>query len=328
MVTQIIIINYKTWQDTIACLGSLLLLTSRKIRISIVEMCNLNDSRRHLKNWIEDHPEVATEIIEINQNLGFAGANNAAMQKVLSGNKPDFIWLLNNDTVVDNAALDDLVKTWHLLENDQKAPAFIGSKIIDFDRRETIQSVGGSFNPLTGISKLTGMGSKIERFPANGILPTDYVMGASMFFHSNLIRSIGLMDSAYFLYYEDVDWCYKAKAHGYRNFTCLSSRVFHKQGATTGNKYDKTAFDPATIKYLHSSYLRFFSKHFPMYLPVALVMILKQIMGRIFRRHFSEAGILTGVLFTSPKIFFSSFRMNNSGWLPFKNKSNFNLKEV
>lgn len=303
-VTQIVIVNFKTWRETLACLESVLLLKGVNFGVTIVEMCNIDHSRFHLKNWIENHQQIDTDFIEIEKNLGFAGANNAALRKLEKDKTHDFVWLLNNDTMVDKAALDELVTAWQQLENSGRKPAFIGSKIIDSADRVTIQSVGGRVKPWLGTTNLTGIGKNIKKFPSKGIIPTDYVMGASMFFHRSLLQEISLMDTSYFLYFEDVDWCYRAAAKGYRNYTCLSSQIFHKQGATTGNKYNRTVSDTVTLKYLHTSYLRFFSKHYPLFVPVALLMLIKQMAGRFARKHFKEAKAIAGVLFDYPKNLF------------------------
>jgi GT2 family glycosyltransferase len=298
--TYIIIINFKTWRDTIECLNSLLKLKNRNFVIRIVEMGNHNNSRQEIVNWMKKHQKLDTEIIELDDNLGFAGANNKAIAQTFRAGENNFYWLLNNDSVVDSNSLDQLIASWHKIrETETYEPAFIGSKVIDYNRRDFAQTVGGTFNQRTGITSLTGFNQQATSFPETGVLQTDFVMGASMFFHSSLVDQIGLMDERFFLYYEDVDWCYRAKSAGFQNFTCLSSVVFHKQGATIGNRYDKTSFNPDTFKYLHSSYIRFVRKHFPGRLPIALFMLLKQALGKMIRGRIREAVIILKVLVIS-----------------------------
>ncbi|MCF8365315.1 MAG: glycosyltransferase family 2 protein [Bacteroidales bacterium] len=295
--TYIIIINFKTWRDTIECLSSLLELKNRNFVIRIVEMGNHNNSRQKIANWMKKHQKLDVEIIDLDNNLGFAGTNNKALEQTLKANENAFFWMLNNDTVVDPNSLDQLIESWHSIrEAETYKPAFIGSKVIDYSRRDFVQTVGGTFNQRTGITSLTGFNQKATSFPETGVLQTDFVLGASMFFHCSLVDQIGLMDERFFLYYEDVDWCYRAKSAGFQNYTCLSSIVFHKQGATIGNRYDKTSFNPDTFKYLHSSYIKFVIKHFPGRLPVALFMLLKQALGKMIRGRIREAAIILKVL--------------------------------
>lgn len=299
MLTEIIIINYQTWKETISCLESLRALTNQDFKLTIVEMCNLNNSREKLRNWADAHLYMNMTILEVDKNLGFAGANNFALKQLVGHAGNDFFWLLNNDTVVEKDALSELVNTWEITNSGKKKPAFISSKIIDFTDRSKIQSLGGKINPWTGSTKLNAFGQPVTNYPDTGYLEVDYVMGASMFFHKNIINSVGLMDPSYFLYFEDIDWCHKARLAGLFNYTCLSSIVYHQQGATIGNKYEKTAANQAAMSYLYESYFLFFRKHYPAFLPIASAMLLKKFAGGVLKGHLSEAGIIGTALIKS-----------------------------
>lgn len=294
--TQIIIINYRNWQDTLECLESLLSLEYKDFGVLMVEMCDLNSSRLKINQWMNKHPSFRVKMLEVDDNLGFAGANNFALRFCLEKQPSVFYWLLNNDTVAGKDSLDHLVASWFELRNSNRNPAFVGSQVLEYHRREILQSVGGAVSKWSGIVKLTGLGKNSGSYQENGVMATDFVLGASMFFHHDLLEIIGLMDVGYFLYFEDVDWCITAQSAGFQNFTCLNSRIYHKQGASTGNKYDKTYFNPATFEYLHSGYLRFFKKHFPRYVPIACFMLLKQMTGKIVRGRFPEARIIAKVM--------------------------------
>lgn len=299
MLTQIIIINYQTWEETISCLESLLSLTNRDYKLTVVEMCNLNNSREKLRSWADAHTHMNISFLEIEENLGFAGANNFAMKKLAGHADTDFFWLLNNDTVVEKDSLSELVSTWKIINSGKKKPAFISSKIIDFTDRSKIQSLGGQINPWAGSTKLNALGQPVTNYPATGYLEVDYVMGASMFFHKSIIDTIGFMDPSFFLYFEDIDWCQKARLESFSNYTCLSSIVYHKQGATIGNKYEKVAANQATMRYLYESYFLFFRKHYPAFLPIASAMLLKKFAGGVLKGRLSEAGIIGKVLIKS-----------------------------
>jgi|GEM_PF-993004 len=294
--TQIIIINYKNWHDTLECFESLLNLENKSFSILLVEMCNLDLSRLKINQWLNTHPDLKVKMIEVDVNLGFAGANNLALRYSRENDQSEFYWLLNNDTVADKYSLDHLIASWFELKNTNRNPAFIGSWVADYDHRGILQSIGGSVSKWSGMVKLTGLGLDSSEYHEKGVITTDFVIGASMFFHRKLIETIGFMDTGYFLYFEDVDWCITARSAGFHNFTNLSSRIFHKQGASTGNKYDKTNFNPATFEHLHSGYLRFFKKHFPRFVPIACFMLLKQMAGKIVRRRFPEARIIRKVM--------------------------------
>ncbi|MBN2664751.1 MAG: glycosyltransferase family 2 protein, partial [Bacteroidales bacterium] len=257
---HIILLNYANPSDTIECLESLKGIDYSNIEIIIVEICNLNNSLNELNKFLSSY-SLSTTLLELNVNNGFAYANNHAIKYILTQKDKYFIWILNNDTIVKKESLQYLKKFYNNNINTKKI-GFLGSKILEYSNPNIIQTVGGTFNPKTGFSKLIGKG-EIDNRQYNEPFITDYVIGASMFFHVDLISQIGLMPEDYFLYYEDIDWCMTAKKQDFLNFTVPQSVVIHKQGASTGNKYNKKKTTSPTRKYMYSSYIKFYKKFYP-----------------------------------------------------------------
>lgn len=300
MTTCIILLNYKTWRETIGCLESLTALENRDFYVAIGEICDLDNSREHLHQWLENHPDFPARLLRIDHNPGFAGANNFVIEKCLETGHPDFFWLLNNDTVVDKNALGELVNAWQQLSNGANNPGFLGSLIMRFDQPDLIEHAGDSVTPKSELQKLFSFGKRLIPSPETNLHKVDYVIGASMFFHREIINCIGLMNEDYFLYYEDIDWCYAAIKHGFANYTCAQSVVYHKQGSTTGNKYLQKSYNPSTSHYIYSSYLRFFRKFYPKFSFAARLMLFRQLAGKIGRGRFREAKTIAGVLISKP----------------------------
>lgn len=296
MTTCIILLNYKTWRETIGCLDSLTLLKNRDFSVAIGDICDLDNSREHLQQWLNNHPDFPARLLGIDHNPGFAGANNFVIEKCLESGQHDFFWLLNNDTAVDSNALGELVKAWKQLHDGAKNPGFLGSLIMRFDQPDIVEHAGDRLTPKSELRKLFIFGRRLIPSPEKPLCKVDYVIGASMFFHRELISRIGLMNEEYFLYYEDIDWCYTALQNGFTNYTCTQSVVYHKQGSTTGNKYLKKTYNPATSHYIYSSYLRFFRKFYPKFSFVAMLMLLRQLAGKIVRGRLSEVKTITRVL--------------------------------
>ena len=291
--TQIVLVNFGNWQDTLECLNSLENLCS-DFSLVLSEVCNINDSRSHLYPIVEQKFPHA-KIIELSENRGFAHANNAAIKYIIAQTDSPYIWLLNNDTLPEPDSLSELVNFYENKRRDEKV-GFLGSRILYADRPDIIQTLGGRFNPKTGYSVLLGKGEKDREF-SELAFETDYVIGASMFFHKSLIEEIGRMPEDYFLYYEDIDWCLTAKEAGYKNYTCLASRILHKQGGSTGNKYGKSkSKNLSTRKYMYSSYLKLYKKKYPERINRARLILLKQFFGRLRRFNWKEALIILKVL--------------------------------
>jgi GT2 family glycosyltransferase len=291
--THIVLVNYGNWPDTADCLTSLERLKG-DFEIILVEVADRNHSRFNLSEFLKKSP-LSVELLYLSENKGFAYANNQAMRFIQSRPDAEYIWLLNNDTLVKPDSLSELIKFRKQRKQNENI-AFIGSKILYADRPDIIQSVGGSFNPRTGYSVLLGKGENANKFTEQA-LETDYVIGASMFFNKQLLDSIGFMPDDYFLYYEDIDWCLSAKEAGYKNYTCLTSEVLHKQGGSTKNKYGKTKSENLnTRKYMYSSYLKLYKKKYPERISRARLILLKQFFGRLRRFNWNEAEIILKVL--------------------------------
>jgi len=292
----IIILNYRTADETINCIKSLQKLDMQDFHLLIADICDLDDSRKKLSIHLEKQSILSGELINIDHNPGFAGANNIAISYCLSKYNPDFFWLLNNDTVVDKSALSELVSSWHLLNRQEAGAGFLGSRIMRFDQLEVIEHIGDQITPAGELKRLFRLGKSETPIPERHLLKVDFVIGASMFFHCNVLKTVGLMDEDYFLYYEDVDWCYRAIKNGFQNYTCTKSVVYHRQGSSTGTRHLRQTLNPQTGRFLFSSYIRFFQKNYPSYVFIARLMLFRQLIGKIVRGRSSEAKTIAQAL--------------------------------
>ena len=296
----IITINYKNPQDTIECLESLKQLDYENFEIVLIEVCNLNNSVYKLKEFLNSYLQ-KVKFIELHKNNGFSYANNQGIKYIKTQKDAQYIWLLNNDTVAEKDSLKSLLK-YHIEKSKTKKVGFVGSKILEYSDNKIIQTVGGTFNSKTGYSVLTGKGEQDNGQYDKSELRPDYLIGASMFFHISLLNDIGLMPEEYFLYYEDIDWCLTAKLKGFVNYTCTESKIYHKQGGSTDNKYGKKKSNLVTRKYMYSSYILLYRKFFKKQIYIAYFILMKQFVGRLYHLQFREAFLIVKI---TMKSFFS-----------------------
>lgn len=168
-------------------------------------------------------PEV--KLVFSNINLGFSGGNNLGIEKA----KGEFIFLLNNDTVVMPDTIRILVEK---LTNDKTIGA-VSPKIKYYYIPNTIQYAGSTpINTLTLRNRHLGNGF-VDDGKFDKEQDTNYAHGAAMMLPKKILRSIGKMPEIYFLYYEELDWCEKIKAAGYRIKYIPSSVVYHKESMST-----------------------------------------------------------------------------------------------
>jgi GT2 family glycosyltransferase len=291
----LILVNYGNWEDTIECYESILKNSFRDYAVFTVDVANKNNSYKHLSDWHDSRSEQFI-LLKTDENKGFAFANNIALKYIREHALTKYVWILNNDTVIEKDALSELYD-FHKQKEEKGKTGFIGSKISEYENRDIIQSVGGYFNERSGYSILIGKGEKDTGQYDSKELKPDYVIGASMFFHIDLLNDIDFMPEDYFLYYEDIDWCITAKKKGYTNHTCTKSIVYHKQGKSTGNKYSKKTAYTELRRYMYVSYLKFFRKQYRSRMYIAYFILFKQYTGRIFRLQFKEAFVILKVIF-------------------------------
>ena len=296
----IIIINYGTPGHTIECLQSICENNHELFQVVVVDVSNINLSVKKINQWIAEKNDSRFILIQEKENKGFAFANNIGIKYSLEQDDCDFIWILNNDTIIEKNSLKELINCYEQ-KQDKEITGFIGSKILDYKDNELIQNVGGTFNKWTGYSVLVGMGEKDTGQFDNQEINIDYVIGASMFCHSSLVHKIGLMPENYFLYYEDIDWCITAQKAGFRNSTCTKSIIYHKQGLSTGARLLTRDSHLKNKKHLYLSYLILYRKHYKSLLPVAYFILFKQMAGKIFHNNLYEAKLILQVIVSSKK---------------------------
>lgn len=294
----IIIINFGEPNHTIECLQSIIDNNYSSFQVILVDISDINQSIEKLNGWIEKKNDPRFTIIQEKQNKGFAFANNIGIKHSLKQDNCKFLWILNNDTVIEKDSLAHLIN-YYTEKANTKNIGIVGSKIMDYKERDHIQSVGGRFNSWTKFPDWIGMGEKdIGQFD-NNELKVDHVLGASMFLQKSLIQQIGLMPEDYFLYFEDTDWCIKAQRVGFQNSVCTKSIVYHKQGASTGVKYLNDEKHLQNKKYFYVNLLKFYGKNFKLYLPMAYFILFKKMLGKVYHRNYKEARLISRVIFNS-----------------------------
>jgi len=174
----------------------------------------------------------------LEQNGGFAAGNNAAIRPALVGTDPPrYVLLLNPDTIVRPGALRALVA---FMEGRPEV-GIAGSRLEESDG--TPQRSAFRFPSVLG--ELEG-GLRLglaSRFLARWVVapdvpagpgPIDWVAGACMIIRCAVFEAIGLMDEGYFMYFEEVDFCHRARRAGWPCWYVPAARVVHLVGQSSG----------------------------------------------------------------------------------------------
>jgi GT2 family glycosyltransferase len=210
------ILNWNQKDLTCECLESLAQLDYPNYEIVIVDNGSQDGEVTAIKALF---PSVI--VLENERNLGFAEGNNVAIRYALEQGA-DYVLLLNNDTVVDAQMLKRLIE---VAERDDQI-AIVGPKICYFDEPQTIWSAGGILKPR-GVPVMLGL-DEIDKGQHDTRREVAWVTGCALLIKSSVVRRIGLIDARYFIYFEENDWCYRAKKAGYKIFYVPEARMWHK----------------------------------------------------------------------------------------------------
>jgi GT2 family glycosyltransferase len=272
MHTLVVIVNYRTTDLTIECLRSLqgeIAATEEEgrgqVRVVVTDNASGDGSPDRIAAAIRDNGwEAWASLMPLPKNGGFAYGNNCAIRGGLETDAPPgFIWLLNPDTVVRSGALASLQR---FLEAHPRV-GIVGSRLEDPDgtpqasafRFPSLASeIDGSLR-LGVVTRLLSR-HRIAPPPPEGASRTGWVAGASMLIRREVFEAIGLMDEAYFMYYEEVDFCRRAADAGWECWYEPRSRVIHLVGQASGVT-DRLQANKRRPAYWFESRRRYFLSH-------------------------------------------------------------------
>jgi hypothetical protein len=221
-ILSVVLVNYNRFRDTLDCIASLRASSLRDTHIIVVDNASVDGSVVQLRAAYPDLHLVANS-----ENLGFAAGNNVGIRRALESGS-SFVLLLNNDTVVDEHALESLVQT---MEKNPEA-GIAGGKILYFNDRRTVWFGGGKFNRNSGFGKHLGMG-KPDDGSYDSLRECDFITGCCLLARREVFEQVGLLDEDFFAYLEDVDFCVRTREKGFAVLYQPRARIYHKVSSTT-----------------------------------------------------------------------------------------------
>jgi N-acetylglucosaminyl-diphospho-decaprenol L-rhamnosyltransferase len=262
----VVVLCYRVVDLTIDCLHSL----SREIgrvpgaRVGLLENGTGGDSAVRLKAAIEQNGWGSwVNLTVVDTNLGFTAGNNHLIRPMLeSADPPEYVLLLNSDTIVMEHALDNLVD---FMDSHPRA-GIAGSQMLwpNGEVRASPFRFLGMANELDRGLRLGIISKLLSPWGVEPPKPTeatmvDWVSGASMILRRTMLADIGLLDEGLFTYFDDVDICLRARRAGWETWYVPESKVIHLGGASTGVTPKMTARRPA---YWFQARRRFFLKSY------------------------------------------------------------------
>lgn len=238
-----VILNTNRRDETLACLASIDPDGYAPQDVIVLDNASADGSVEAIH---EQHPHVET--LMLSENRGYAGNNNvgilAAMEK-----GADWVLLLNEDVVLAPDAISKLVD----VINQDRTIGIVGPMVYHHDEPDTIQSAGGMLDSFWFASHRAQNERDTGQFAAPQ--EVDWISGCAILVRREVIEEIGALDERFFYYWEETEWCVRAKLAGWKIVHVPGARIWHK-----GVQRDYKP-NPSTTYYWTRNWFLMLSKH-------------------------------------------------------------------
>lgn len=238
-----IVLAYNGIDLTLECLRSLRAQEYANLHILVVDNASTDGTPALVRTQSPD-----VEVLEVGENLGYAGGNNLGMRHALA-HGAELLFLVNNDTRLDPHCVAALVA------ETRRSPqcGVVGPMVYTWDNWETISSAGGKVDWAAADAINVGAG-EVDRgqYPARAV---DFVNGCGIMVTRQATARAGLIDERFFMYWEETDWCLRIHAAGLEVRFQPAAKMQHKAPLTWRQQ------SPLTLYYTGRNRLFFFARH-------------------------------------------------------------------
>ncbi len=238
----IIIVNYNCSDDTIETIESLNQHNSKLFDIFVVDNNSKEDDLNHLSSNLDHN----VKLIKSKVNLGFAGGNNLAIQEILPQHY-QYIFLLNPDTIIDDLNFFSVILEQIKTHN----PDILGPMIRYYPDTDKIYFAGGFVNKFTGLTLMKDKKNNFDKYNNTENFTCDFITGCAMIVKRDVFEKIGLLPEEYFLYFEETDFCMKARNFGLKILFTPKTYIYHKVSTS--------------IQYMSNTYIYYMVRNFRLF---------------------------------------------------------------
>jgi hypothetical protein len=215
-VVTAVILNTNRRQDTLACLQSLKNSDYPNLKLLVLDNASSDGSVEAIR---ERFPLVS--LFELPQNRGYAGNNNIGIKLAVERGS-DWIFIINEDTVFEPETVSRLIQA----AQSDPSVGIVGPMVYHHDEPGVIQSAGGI---LDRNWRSTHRGqNEADRGQYSRNEKVDWISGCALLVRSEVVRSIGVLDERFFYYWEETEWCLRARLHGWKILFVPGAKITHK----------------------------------------------------------------------------------------------------
>ncbi len=239
----IAVLTYNRLQDTLACLESVRRLEGPVEAVVVLDNGSTDGTPDAVR---QAFPEVHVQ--ELGGNRGYAAGNNVALRMALEQGM-EGVFLLNNDTLVDPGCLTAMLETAQV----QPRVGAVGPLVWAWPPAQGIWALGGEicWDRAYTIHREAGRMAPSQRHPH----PVAFVPGCGILLRREALEAVGGFDERYFMYWEETDWCQRARRSGFSVWVDPRAQMWHKAPLRSDD------LPPTTLYYMTRNRLLFFWEH-------------------------------------------------------------------
>lgn len=309
----VVVVTYNAADVVLDCLESLLGTQDAELHIVVVDNASTDGTAQLIRDWAAgrvshelpkhlpfavtrspkplelrepDDPGAGITLIEAGANGGFAAGVNRGLAHLARSPDIDRFWILNPDSVVPQ-------ETPGILARHPAPPdgfSLMGGRIKYLDPPHRIQSDGGRFSRLTGVTGNIHLGQPGDTPPPPDASGMDFICGASMVASRAFYEAAGPLPEEYFLYYEEVAWA--AQRGQLPLLYCPEALIYHQAGSSIGSPTISRMASPFSIYFMFRARTIFIRRHFPLSLPITYGYAFAKAMQILLKGHTAEAAAL------------------------------------
>jgi len=245
MKVLVVVVNYRTPKLVVDSLGSLQHEVEQigDMHVVVTDNDSGDGSVEIIRSAIEANGWDWCTLIPLTSNVGYGAGNNAGIQPYLDAEEPpDYVMLLNPDACVHRGAISKLLT----FMESRPDVGIAGTRVEGADGKQA----HSAFRFPSAASELVegfklGLLTKLLRDRqllyelGDAVMQVDWVTGAAMMIRKEVLTDVGLFDGEYFLYFDEVDLCFRASRAGWPAYYVPNSVVTHLQAQATGITDDR-----------------------------------------------------------------------------------------
>lgn len=216
----IVTLNWNGLDDTLECLSSLYSLEYPNLTVAVVDNGSMKDEADAIETAF---PEAV--VLKQSENLGFCGGCNLGIKYALD-HCADFVMLLNNDTLVPRDLIEQLLAGMKGVDN----VGAVSPLILEHPETDKVWFSKAEWDASRAQFRLDARGENgmsLEPFSS------EFACGCCMLIPAEVLRKVGLLDERYFAFYDEADWCSRARSLGLESWVIPTATMFHKVSRST-----------------------------------------------------------------------------------------------